>query len=238
MKKEIEFIEEEESIYKVIFTKSYLLDHIKKHGLISTVREYNIPEDFISDNIYEINKTDFMRLIESGNYVVSETFLEKLIDDQYLKEIDIYNLSMTTYSGLNQWFVKKYYENINWERMMTYLLSCDKIDNMDVYKEVIEKYNMWPLISASPLSIEFIRENKDKLSWNFVGIMIDFTEEEEEEFRDYIVDRNVTTFGRVMEEQFKSFEDISMHDLRNDISSISKSEMKVNIANRIDEEKG
>jgi len=184
MKKDIE-IAEDTSVLRI--TKKYLLDLIKTSGLISAVQKFNIPESFIRENLDEINKEHFNQLIVYGGYVLSEEFLVELLENEYLEEGDIKNLSMSIYAGLSEDFIKKYYDHINWKKMMSYLLSCDKIEDFGPFKEVIEKYKMWSLISATPMSMEFIRENKDELDWTFVKIMNDFTDEELEEFSDYIV---------------------------------------------------
>jgi len=185
MKEDIEITEENTSALRL--TKRYLLDLIKSNGLISAVQKFNIPESFIKDNLDEINKDQFIQLLSYGGYVLSEDFLIKLLEKEYLVEANIKDLSMSIYANLSQDFVKKYHDHINWKKMMTYLLSCDKIEDLGAFKEVIEKYKMWSLISATPMSIEFIRENKDELDWTFVKIMNDFTDEELEEFSDYIV---------------------------------------------------
>jgi len=184
MKKDIE-IAEDTSVLRI--TKKYLLDVIKSNGLINAVQKFNIPESFIRENLEQINKEHFNQLMVYGGYNISEDFLLELLENEYLEEDDIKNLSMSVYAGLSKDFIKKYYDHINWKKMMSYLLSCDKIEDFAPFKEVIEKYKMWSLISATPMSMEFIRENKDKLDWTFVKIMNDFSDEELEEFSDYIV---------------------------------------------------
>lgn len=184
MKGDIEILEEEQST--LVLTRKYLLDYIRKSGLVSAVQKFNIPESFISENLAEFNKSDFHMLLAYGGYVISEDFLNRLLKMEYLYEDDIRNLSMSIYANLSQEFLQKYNDYINWDKMLSYLLNSDKVDNLNAFKEVIEKYKMWSLVSASPMSIEFIRENKDKLDWEFVTIMTDFTEEELEEFSEYI----------------------------------------------------
>jgi hypothetical protein len=93
---------------------------------------------------------------------------------------------MRTYSNLDSDFVDKFSEFINWERMILYLSSSEKIDNIQDLKWVIEKFNLWKLISANELPIEFIRENKDKFDWRILPIVNCFTDNEIKEFGDYI----------------------------------------------------
>ena len=72
----------------------------------------------------------------------------------------------------------KYKNNINWERMIIYLSACDK--DVSIYADIIEKNNLWKVISANDLPIDFIRKHKSKLDWSILSIIKDFSEEEYE----------------------------------------------------------
>ena len=96
-------------------------------------------------------------LIQGLNF--SEEFVTKAIEMKYLNIEDITELSMTTYSNLSD----------------------------DFHTKVIEDKNLWSVISANDLSIDFIRQWKDKLDWSYLSMVKCFTDEEKEEFVDYIL---------------------------------------------------
>ena len=115
----------------------------------------------------------------------SEDFLKKAIELEYFDIDDIKELTMATYSNLSDEFITKYKENINWDRMILYIST--QSDTFDNHTKVIEDRNLWSFISANDLSIDFIREWKDKLDWSYLSIVKLFTDEEKEEFSDYII---------------------------------------------------
>jgi hypothetical protein len=113
---------------------------------------------------------------------LSEDFIKKAIDIDYFELEDVRELNMNTYAGLSSKFTKLYENYINWERMILYLCSSDKIDDISKYEWVIEKFNLWKLISGNQLPIDFIRKNRSKLDWRIVSIINDFSDEEKDEF--------------------------------------------------------
>lgn len=144
------------------------------------VRNYELSEDTILECTDLLDKEV---LIQGLNF--SEEFVTKAIEKEYLDAEDITELSMTTYSNLSDEFITKYKENINWDRMILYISTqSDKFDN---HTKVIEDKNLWSVISANDLSIDFIRQWKDKLDWSYLSMVKCFTDEEKEEFSNYII---------------------------------------------------
>ena len=186
-KKEIKFIDEESPI--LMMTEKSLLREIKLNGVLDTIGKYNVPEDFILRHIKEIGVSDILNILKF-NYVVSQEFIEKCIEDEHMEKEFIYELNMNIYSNLNDEFIKKYDDHINWNRMMTYLVSSEQIEDISSFETVIEKCDLWGFISATELSIDFIRKNKDKLDWRFVSFLNDFTDEEKQEFSSYMLESN------------------------------------------------
>jgi hypothetical protein len=122
-------------------------------------------------------------LIQGLNF--SEDFITKAIEIEYLGINDIYELGMTTYSNLSDDFISTYKENINWDRMILYIST--QSDTFDKHTKVIEDKDLWSVISANDLSIDFIRQWKDKLDWSYLSMVKCFTDEEKLEFTDYIL---------------------------------------------------
>lgn len=144
------------------------------------VRNYELSEDTILECTDLLDKEV---LIQGLNF--SEDFVTKSIEMEYLDIEDITELSMTTYSNLSDEFITKYKENINWDRMILYIST--QSDSFDNHTKVIEDKNLWSVISANDLSIDFIRQWKDKLDWSYLSMVKCFTDEEKEEFSDYII---------------------------------------------------
>jgi hypothetical protein len=144
------------------------------------VRNYELSEDTILECTDLLDKEV---LIQGLNF--SEDFVTKSIEMEYLNIEDIVELSMTTYSNLSDEFITKYKENINWDRMILYIST--QSDSFDNHTKVIEDKNLWSVISANDLSIDFIRQWKDKLDWSYLSMVKCFTDEEIEEFSDYII---------------------------------------------------
>ena len=144
------------------------------------VRNYELSEDTILECTDLLDKEV---LIQGLNF--SEDFVTKSIEMEYLNIEDIIELSMTTYSNLSDDFITKYKENINWDRMILYIST--QSDSFDNHTKVIEDKNLWSVISANDLSIDFIRQWKDKLDWSYLSMVKCFTDEEKEEFSDYII---------------------------------------------------
>jgi hypothetical protein len=144
------------------------------------VNEYELTEDSILECTDLLDKEV---LIQGLNF--SEEFVTKAIEVRYLNTEDIKELSMTTYSNLSDEFIVKYKENINWDRMILYIST--QSDSFDNHTKVIEDKNLWSVISANDLSIDFIRQWKDKLDWSYLSMVKCFTDEEKLEFTDYIL---------------------------------------------------
>ena len=182
--KKIELVEEkpiEETIIKV--TEQELLEMIIKDGLIFVLQNYDVPESFLlkwgpkTDEFDGLDKNIIIQIMG-----LSEKFIKDAIDIDYFELDDIYGLNMGTYSGLSEKFIKLYENYINWERMILYLCSSEKIDDISKFEWIIEKFNLWKLISANELPIDFVRRNRNKLDWRIVSIINDFSDEEKDEF--------------------------------------------------------
>jgi len=141
---------------------------------------YELTEDTILECSDLLDKNI---LLQGLNF--SEEFITKAIEIEYLDINDIYELGMTTYSNLSDDFISTYKENINWDRMILYIST--QSDSFDNHTKVIEDKNLWSVISANDLSIDFIRQWKNKLDWSYLSMVKCFTDEEKEEFSDYII---------------------------------------------------
>ena len=182
--KKIQLVEEkvvEEDILKI--TENDLLNMISEYGLLKVLQGYEVPESFLlkwgpkTEEFDGLNKNIIIQ-----SMTLSEEFIKEAILIEYFLLEDVYNLNMNTYAGLSDKFTKLYENYINWERMILYLCSSEKINDISKYEWVIEKFNLWKLISANQLPIDFIRKNKSKLDWRLVSIINDFNDEEKEEF--------------------------------------------------------
>lgn len=184
----IQNVEEIKDIELVKLTEYQLLDLINKDGLIEVLTNYEVPEDFIlkwGPGDSEFNGIDKSLVISIMN--LSEDFIKASLIIEYFTLDDISELNMITYSGLSEEFINEYESYINWSRMILYLSSSDKIENIEKFESIIEKHNLWNLISANALPIDFIRKNKEKIDWKIVSIVNEFTEEEKTEFNDLII---------------------------------------------------
>lgn len=141
---------------------------------------YELTEETILDCTDLLDK-EF--LLQGLNF--SEEFITKAIEVGYLDIKDISELSMVTYSNLSDEFISKYKKDINWNRMILYIST--QSDSFDKHTKVIEDKNLWSVISANDLSIDFIRQWKDKLDWSYLSLVKYFTDSEEQEFADYII---------------------------------------------------
>lgn len=141
---------------------------------------YELTEDTILECSDLLDKNI---LLQGLNF--SEEFITKAIEIEYLDINDIYELGMTTYSNLSDDFISTYKENINWDRMILYIST--QSNSFDNHTKVIEDKNLWSVISANDLSIDFIRQWKNKLDWSYLSMVKCFTDEEKLEFTDYIL---------------------------------------------------
>jgi hypothetical protein len=152
----------------------------------------------------------------------SEDFLNKAIEQEYFEIGDIKELTMTTYSNLSDEFITKYKESINWDRMILYIST--QSDTFDNHTKVIEDRNLWSFISANDLSIDFIRQWKDKLDWSYLSIVKLFTDDEKEEFSDYIITPvKQEIYGDLINsDDFKVTDKMTEEELEDLINEISK----------------
>jgi hypothetical protein len=185
--KKVKIVNETPEENVVQLTELDLLFLLQEHGTEHVLTNYELPEDFIlkwGNGDSEFNGIDKKFVISMLS--LSQEFIYAALTNEYLKIEDIRELNMRTYSNLDSNFVDEFSEYVNWERMILYLSSSDKIDNIQELKWVIDKFNLWKLISSNELPIDFIRENKEKFDWRILPIVNCFTDEEIEEFGEYI----------------------------------------------------
>jgi hypothetical protein len=221
----------------VKMTELEVLYKIEQEGLINFLQNYSLPEEFILK--WGHSGPEFIGLPK--NIIItmmnlSEDFIKKAIDIDYFELEDIYELNMSTYANLSQKFIKIYEKYINWQRMILYLCSSEKIENIEKFEWIVEKFNLWKLISASELPMEFVRKNKDKLDWRIVSIINEFSNEEKEEFSQEIPNfkdeweeywkENPTNHQKNMTNFRSSTEGPSIRDIRKIIDSNIKEEKK------------
>ena len=178
--KKVEIVEnmvESEDIVKI--TEQGLLDKISEKGLSIALIEFDIPESFLLKWALE---KEFSGKVIIDSKVLSENFIVEALSIGLIEKIDIYNLNMGTYANLSEVFIKLNSDNINWERMLLYLVSSDKMIDITKFEKYIEKYSLWNIISAENLPIDFIRKYKEKLDWRILSIIKDFDKEETMEF--------------------------------------------------------
>jgi hypothetical protein len=178
---------------------------------------YELSEETILECIDILDKEV---IIQGLNF--SEDFINKAIEVEYFDYEDIYKLSMTTYSNLSDEFINKYKENINWDRMILYIST--QSDSFDNHTKVIEDKNLWSVISANDLSIDFIRQWKDKLDWSYLSMVKYFTDDQKLEFANYILtpSKIEITEDFMNTDNFKVSDKMSDEELENLIDKISK----------------
>jgi len=230
--RKIEIVDEIKTEEVLKITEESLLKRIEEEGLISVLQSYDVPESFIlkwGPPSPEFDGFSKSIIISISN--LSENFIKEAIEIDWFDLEDISDLNMKTYSNLSDKFIRIYEKWINWERMVLYLCSSEKIEDISKYEWIIEKYNLWRLISANELPIDFVRKNKDKLDWRIVSIINDFSDGEKEEFVDEIPNYkeewdkltkesdNFTT----MPESIKST-NLSIKDIRKMINNVNEEE--------------
>ena len=177
--KELEIVETHTDKVQLTLEEIFsILD--EKDGTYKLLSNYKVSEDFIFENKERFDKE---AVIISTN--LSENFIKKSLESKWFEDIDIKELNMQTYSNLSEKFIFKYKDFINWTRMILYIST--QSDTFDDYIKIIEDNDLWSLISANDLPIDFIRDYKDKLDWNFLSIVKFFSDDEMLEFSDYIV---------------------------------------------------
>lgn len=182
------------------------------------VTNYEITEDVILECSDVLNKNV---LIQGLNF--SEDFISKAIDIDYFNVDDIYDLSMTTYSNLSSSFILKYKEHINWNRMILYIST--QSNSFDEHVDIINDKDLWQVISANDLPLDFIRQWKDKLDWSYLSMVKCFTDEEKEEFSDYIltpVQKEIADESFIDSSDFKFTDKMTDEELEDLINEISK----------------
>lgn len=166
------------------------------------ITNYKLSEDLILECTDILDKNPIIQGVS-----LSEDFINKSIESEYFISDDIYEFNMTTYSNLSDEFIIKYKENINWDRMMLYIST--QSDSFENHTDIIESKNLWKVISANDLSIEFIRQWKDKLDWSYLSMVKRFTDEEKEEFSDYII---TPVQPELVDEPFINSDDLKFTD--------------------------
>jgi hypothetical protein len=233
--KQVQIVEEPISENKIQLTEMEILESISKDGLISVLQNYDLPESFIlkwalpGPEFDGLNKVVIISMLG-----LSESFVKEALNMKYFDVEDIFDLNMKTYSNLSQEFIDLYDEFINWERMILYLCSSDKIDNIEKYEWIIEKFNLWKLISATNLPIDFIRKNKNKLDWSIVSIINEFSENEREEFVEEIPNFE-NEWNEWAESQSKSTEELTTKDIRKMISKLNSQDRDIEVKHKIEE---
>ncbi len=193
---------------------SLLADGYDTYDIISN---YKLEEDVI---LHSLDLLDKEVIIEGIN--LSEDFLKQAIDKELFSKEDVKKLTMSTYSNLSDEFVTEYSDYINWAKMMLYVST--QSDSFDNYIDIIEKNNLWDSISANDLPLDFIRQWKDKLNWTYLSMVKHFTDEEKEEFIDYVIipTSEVPDGEFIDSSQFGFVEKMSQEELEQLIEEINK----------------
>lgn len=177
--KELEIVETHADKVQLTLEEIFsILD--EKDGTYKLLSNYKVSEDFIFDNKERFDKE---AVIISTS--LSENFVKRSLESKWFEDSDIKELNMQTYSNLSEKFIFKYKDFINWTRMILYIST--QSDTFDDYIKIIQDNDLWSLISANDLPIDFIRDYKDKLDWNFLSIVKYFSDDEMLEFSDYII---------------------------------------------------
>lgn len=158
------------------------------------IKNYEISEENLLDSLDLLDKEVLLQGLN-----LSEKFIRRAIEIEYLEMQDLQNLSMLTYAELSDSFISDYKEHLNWTKIIIYLST--QTNYFWKYLDIIEEKNLWSLISANDLPIFFIREHKEKLDWKLLSMTKCFNEEEKEEFSDLIVE----TKRELTDEELKSF---------------------------------
>lgn len=144
------------------------------------VSNYKLEEDVILESLDFLDKEV---IIEGIN--LSEDFLTRAISSESFTKDDVKKLTMSTYSQMSNDFITEYSDYINWSKMILYIST--QSDSFDNYITIIEENNLWGSISANDLPVDFIRQWKEKLNWDYLSMVKEFNDEEKIEFQDFIV---------------------------------------------------
>lgn len=172
------------------------------------LRNYELTEETIMDSADLLDKEVLLQ-----GFDFSEDFIKRSLECDYFTSEDLHSLSMNTYSKLSDDFIQEYKEILNWQKIIIYLST--QTNSFSKYLDIIRENNLWSLISANDLPIDFIRQHKEQLDWQLLSLVKCFTEEEKEEFGNYIV----ITKGELTDEQSQSFGSFNViPDLNKDYS--------------------
>jgi len=200
----------------------------------SILKNYEVTEDIISDCTDLFDKEV---LLQGFNF--SEKFIKQSLENEYFDEEDLQKLSMTSYSTLSSQFLQDFKEKLNWTKIIIYLST--QTNSFSKYLEIINDNNLWSLISANDLPIEFVREHKDKLDWQLLSMTKCFSDEEKQEFSDLIVetkreltDEELESFGsfNVMIDYQKDYSVDDIADLIDKYMSENNKDFYINIDNK------
>jgi len=200
----------------------------------SILKNYEVTEDIISDCTDLFDKEV---LLQGFNF--SEKFIKQSLENEYFDEEDLQKLSMTSYSTLSSQFLQDFKEKLNWTKIIIYLST--QTNSFSKYLEIINDNNLWSLISANDLPIEFVREHKDKLDWQLLSMTKCFSDEEKQEFSDLIVetkreltDEELESFGsfNVMTDYQKDYSVDDIADLIDKYMSENNKDFYINIDNK------
>ena len=181
------------------------------------ISNYKLSENTILDCIDLLSKEV---LIQGLSF--SEDFINSAIELKYFELSDINDLSTSTYSKLSSDFISKYKEYINWNRMILYIST--QSNSFDNHVDIINDKDLWKVISANDLPVDFIRTYKDKLDWSLLSMVKYFTDEEKIEFADYVITPVQSELpGDLIDTDGLKFSDkMSEEELEELISQISK----------------
>src|SRR5581483_1491654 len=111
---------------------------IQYKGQNYVLSHYIIPESYVLENPSMIDSEHYIR-----SHHVSEDFIRKALDIEYLSVDNLKTLSMTTLSKLSKNFIQEYSEFIDWKKMMLYLSCSDDEINFEDYILIIDSCNLW-----------------------------------------------------------------------------------------------
>lgn len=222
-KLKIEIVESDENTLKM--SKKMLVEHLQQYGILQLVTDFDIDESLLYSLKDNYTKKELNQLLKSGKYIVSESMIEQMIQDEFLEQEDINEMSMNIYQNFTKDFIDRYKEHINWHRMMIYL-SCSEDIDYEKFIDIIKEKDLWNSISCNQLDKDFIRKYKDELNWDLVYLVNHFSEEELEEFKDHIVERKYVD---------QAGNEISLSEIENIIKNMTTDKEKQNIIEKMNE---
>lgn len=157
------------------------------------LKNYELSEELILQCVDLLDKEVLVQ-----GFIFSENFIRTCLENEFIVSSDIEKMNMGTYARLSNDFVEEYSHILNWNRILVYLST--QTNSFTNYVSIIDEKNLWSLISANDLPIDFIREYREKLDWNLLYMTKCFNEDEIEEFQHYIVEVK----GKHTQEQIKS----------------------------------